>query len=74
MSWRHQMPKHETRNILLNNLGSKRIMVMTFAQFMQYYKIILTNNYKKKIYENYGLGTSDRPFLIFKESAVKKIL
>ena len=24
MSCRHQMPKHETRNILLNNLGSKQ--------------------------------------------------
>ena len=34
------MPKNETRNILLNNLGSKRSLVMKFGQFMQYYKII----------------------------------
>ena len=33
------MPKHETRNTLLNNLGSKRSLVMKFGQFMQYYQI-----------------------------------
>ena len=34
------MPKYETRNTLLNNLGIKRSLVMKFGQFMQYYKII----------------------------------
>ena len=29
-----------TKHILLNNLGSKRSLVMKFGQFMQYYKII----------------------------------
>ena len=29
MSWRHQMPKHETRNI-----GSKHSLVMKFGQFV----------------------------------------
>ena len=42
------MPKNETRNILLNNLGSKRSLVMKFGQYMQYYKIIF---FIKKFYE-----------------------
>ena len=54
-----------TKHILLNNLGSKCSLVMKFGQFMQYYK---------KLYEKCGLETSSRPFLIFKESSVKKIL
>ena len=58
------------KHILLNNLGSKRSLVMKFGQFMQYYKIIFI----KKFYEKCGLETSSRPFLIFKESSVKKIL
>ena len=60
-----------TKHILLNNLGSKRSLVMKFGQFMQYYKIIF---FIKKFYEKCGLETSSRPFLIFKESSVKKIL
>ena len=28
MSWHHQMPKHETRNILMNNLRRKDSQVM----------------------------------------------
>ena len=71
MSWYHQMPKHETQNILLNNLGSKHSLVMKFDQFMQYYKIIF---FIKKFCKKSGLETSSRPFLIFKESSVKKIL
>ena len=40
MSWRHQMPKHETyfieyfiytKHILLNNLGNKHSLVMKFG-------------------------------------------
>ena len=57
-----------TKHILLNNLGSKRSMVMKFGQFMQYYKIIFI----KKFYQKFGLETSSRPFLVFKESCVKK--
>ena len=34
MSWRHQMPKYETQNILLNNLGNKHSLVMKFGQLM----------------------------------------
>ena len=65
------MPKHETRNTLLNNLGSKRSLVMKFGQFMQYYKIFF---FVKKFYKKCDLEASFRPFLIFKEPLVKKVL
>ena len=57
------------KHILLNNLGSKRSPVMKFGQFMQYYKI---NFFIEKLYEKCGLEASSRPFLIFKESSVKR--
>ena len=60
-----------TKHILLNNLGSKCSLVTKFGQFMQYYKIIF---FIKKFYEKCGVETSFRPFLIFKESSVKKIM
>ena len=61
-----------TKHILLNNLyWGKCSLVMRFGQFMQYYKIIF---FIKKFYEKCDLETSSRPFLIFKESSVKKIL
>ena len=56
---------------ILNNLGSKRSLVMKFGQFMQYYKIFFLI---KKLYKKCGLETSSRPFLIFTESSVKNIL
>ena len=59
------------KHILVNNLGSKRSLVMKFGKFMQYYKTIF---FIKKFYEKCGLETSSKPFLIFKESSVKKIL
>ena len=65
------MLKHETRNTLLNNLGGKPSLVIKFGQFVQYYKIIF---FIKNFYEKCGLETSSSPFLIFKESSVKKIL
>ena len=65
------MPKHETRNILSNNLGSKHSLVMKFGQFMKYYKIKF---FIEKFYEKCGLETSSRSFLVFKESSVKRIL
>ena len=63
------MPKHETRNILLNNLGRKHSLVMKFGQFMQYHKIIF---FIKKFYEKCGLETSSRPFFNFQEILCKK--
>ena len=39
-----------TKHILLNNLKSKRSLVMKFGQFMQYYKIIfLSKNSTKNV-------------------------
>ena len=38
------------------------------------YAILQNNFFIKKLYEKYGQETSSRPFLIFKESSVKKIL
>ena len=34
MSLRRQMPKHKTRNILLNNLRNKDGLVTEFGQFL----------------------------------------
>ena len=35
---------------ILNNLGSKRSLVMKFGQFMQYYKVIfLSKNSRKNV-------------------------
>ena len=65
------MPKHETRNILLNNLGSKRSLVMKFGQFMQYYKIIFLS---KNATKNVAWKLVADPFKFFEESSVKKIL
>ena len=56
---------------ILNNLGGKRSLVMKFDQFVQYYKTIF---FIKNFYEKCGLETNSRPFSIFKESSVKKIL
>ena len=38
MSWRHQVPKHETQNILLSNLGSKHSLVIEFDQCTRFSK------------------------------------
>ena len=62
------MPKQETP---LNNLGSKHSVVIKFGQFMYYYEIKL---FIEKIYEKCDQETSSRPFFIFKESFVKRIL
>ena len=43
------MPKHETPNILLNNMGSKYSLLMKFGQFMSYYK---RKNFIKNILPN----------------------
>ena len=59
------------KHILLNNLGSRHSLVMKFGQFMKHFRI---NFFIKTIYEKCCLETSSRPFLIFKEYAVKKNL
>ena len=50
------MPKHETRNTLLNNLGGKHSLVMKFDQFMQYYKIIFLPKHMENVAWKLVLG------------------
>ena len=52
------MPKHETRNILLNNLGSKHSLVMKFDHFMYYQRKNLTKTFNEKC----DLKASPSPF------------
>ena len=59
-----------TKHLLLNNLGSKHILVMKFGQVMQYLKMKF---FIKTFYEKCCLETSSRPILIFKESYLKRI-
>ena len=58
------MPNRKTRNILLNNLGSKDSLLMKFGQFMSYYR---RKNFIKKLYKNCDLKTSSRRFCVCKE-------
>ena len=44
---------------------------MKFGQIVSYYK---RKFFIKNFYDKYGLETSSRPFLIFKESSLKRIL
>ena len=72
MTWRHQMPKHETQNTL-HILGTKHVLVMKFGQFMWYCKIkVFIKKYMKIWSGNYR--PLCRPLCIFKESSVKRIL
>ena len=50
--------------ILLNNLGSKHILLMKFGQLMSYYK---RKNFMKKFHKNCDLKTSFRPFCVCKD-------
>ena len=72
-SWCIQMPWRikclNTKHILLNNLRSKHSLVI--------WPVYVTSKMKffiKKFCENCGLEASSRPFLIFKESSVKRNL
>ena len=60
-----------TKHILQNNLGSKHSLVIKFGQFMYNNKIKF---FIRKFYEKCGLETTSSPFLIFKESSVKRNL
>ena len=64
ISWRHQMPKHKTRNTFhwsLNILGIKYSLLMKFGQFISYY---IRKNFIKKFYKNC------RPFCVCKEWSI----
>ena len=62
------MPKHETWSILLNNLESKHSLA---KKNYEYYK---RNIFIKKFYEKCSLESISKPFLILKESSVKRNL
>ena len=57
------------KNILLNNLGSKRHLIMKFGQFIYYYK---RKRFIKNFYEKYGLEISFRPPFNFQRILYKK--
>ena len=58
------MPMHKTKNILLNNLGSKNHVKMKFGQLISYYK---RKYFFKKLYKNCNLKTSSWSFCVCKE-------
>ena len=49
--------------VLLNSLGSKHSLVITFGQFISCYK---RKTFTKKFYKKCGLETSSRPFRVIK--------
>ena len=57
------------KHILLNNLGSKQCDNEIWPVYA-----ILENKFffVKNLYEKYGLKTSSRPFMVFKEFSAKK--
>ena len=64
ISWRHQIPKHETRNTFYWITWEVNSLLMKFSQFMSYFK---RNNFIIKFWKNWGLKTSSRPFCVCKE-------
>ena len=52
------------KNVLLNNLGSKHILLMKLGQIISYYK---RKNFIKIFYKNCDLETSSRPICVCKE-------
>ena len=58
------------KHLLLNNWGSKHSLQLNFASLC----LLQNKIFIKKFYEKCDLESSPRPFLIFKESSVKRIL
>ena len=67
MSWRHQMPKHETRNTFY-------WVTQSGDEIWPVYVTLHEKKIFKKFYEKCGQEASSRPFLIFKEYPVKRNL
>ena len=67
--WRHQMPKHKTRNTFHWKTWEYSLL-MKFGQFMSYYK---RKNFIKKFNKNCSLKTSSRPFCVCKEWSITSI-
>ena len=70
ISWCRQMPKHKTKYILLNNLGSKHSLLMKFGHILSHYK----KNFIKKFNKNCNLKTSSRPFCVCKELSTTSVV
>ena len=64
VSWRHQMPKHKTRNTFCWTTWEISSLLMKFGQFVSYYK---RKNFIKKFHKNFDLETSSMPFCVYKE-------
>ena len=63
ISWRHFL-------ISLIKLGSNYNLLITFGQFMSYYK---RKKIIKKLCKNYGVKTSSRPFCVYKKISLASI-
>ena len=64
ISWRHQMPKHKTRNTFYWIMWKVNSLLMKYGQFISYYK---RRYLIKKLYKNCVLKTSSRPFCVPKK-------
>ena len=64
ISWRHQMPKHKTRNTFYWIMWKVNSLLMNYWQFISYYK---RRYLIKKLYKNCVLKTSSRPFCVSKK-------
>ena len=62
ISWRHQIPKHKTRNTFYWITWKVNSLLMKYGQFISYYK----RRYQK-ITQNCVLITSSRPFCVSKK-------
>ena len=71
MSWRHQMHKHETRNVF--SWINWEINTAWWWNLTSLCKIT-KENFIKNFYEKWDLETSSKLFLLFKESSVKRNL
>ena len=64
ISWRHQMPKHKTRNTFYWIMWKVNSLLMKYGQFISYYK---RRYLIKKLHKNCVLKTSSRPFCVSKK-------
>ena len=60
-----------TKHTLVNNFGKQ---MQSGNEIWSVYGILQNSFFIKKLWKRYGLKTSSRPFIIYKESSVKKIL
>ena len=71
ISWRHQIPKHKTRNTFhWIKHWSEHSVLMKFRQFLAHYK---RKNVIKNFCKTCGLKTSSRPFYVCKELGTASI-